>query len=113
MDGPSVDWQARACAYRRPPCFPLSRNRPAAAGSLIHFYWERERISVVRGQHKAPGSLTQEGVAKVARAEETSWGHSGPRISPWAQLGTLTFVLLLIEYEAMCWRWIERIDLVR
>ena len=93
MDGPSVDWQARACAYRCPPCFPLSRNRPAAAGTSIHSSWERERISVVRGQHKAPGSLTQERVARVARAEETSWGHSGARTSAWAHAAKSSFAL--------------------
>ena len=112
-DDPSVDWQSHACAYKCPPCFPVSRCRPAAAGTSIHSWWERERISIVRGQHKAPGSLTQEGVARVARAERTSYSHSGPRSSQWAHLGTSTFVHLLIEYEAMCWRWMERIDIVR
>ena len=95
VDGPSVDWQVHASAYRCPPCFPLSRRKPTAAAISIHFWWETVRISVVREQHKAPGSLTQEGVARVARAERTSWGHSGPRISQWAHVGTSTFELQL------------------
>ena len=112
VDGPSVDWQVHASAYRCPPCFTLSRRKPTAAGTSIHSWRERERISIVRGQHKAPGSLTQEGVARVARAERTSYSQSGPRRSQWAHVGTSTFVHLLIEYEAMGWRWMERIDLV-
>ena len=92
VDGPSADWQARACAYKCPPCFPVSRCRPAAAGTSIHSWWETERISIVREQHRAPGSLTQEGVARVARAEGTSCSHFGPRISEWAHVGTSTFV---------------------